>query len=292
MQTKQSLLLFFAVASQLSINTSHANTDKLSTRQLAGLTLPFIANTGQTDPAIRFYAQTFSGGVAVTQTGDLLYRFPETNAKAGLTVIERFAQGKIAPKGADAQISQVSYIKNQAGKAVSQQAQTYNKIDLGEVFKGINVTLSAHGNNVEKIYTLAPGANADNIYMTLSGVKQLSLGKQGELIAETANGPIQFTAPVAWQDNNGQKQPVNVSYVVEQDGYRFSLGDYDHNRAVMIDPLLQATYFGGTGTESVLEIQVHPETGDIYLLGKTRSPGPGFSNTLPGTTGSWQPSQK
>lgn len=258
---------------------------------MAGLQMPFVENAGQTDASVGFYAQTFAGTTYVTRAGELVYSLPVKDGKPGWTLVERFEQGKLHPVGKDANISQVSYIKNQNGKAVTQNAATYGKLDLGEVFSGVRVELVAHGDSVEKVYTVAPGAHADAIRMSLAGSNGLSKDKEGALLAQTGNGPVRFSAPIAWQEQNGTKIPVNVSYAIGKNGYGFELGDYDHSRSVMIDPLLQATYLGGTGAEIAQAIQVHPITGDVYVLGLSQSPGSGFTNTFPGTQGGWETQQ-
>lgn len=264
----------------------------ITSSSMAGLQLPFIENAGQTDASVGFYAQTFAGTTYVTRAGELVYSLPAKDGKPGWTLVERFDQGKLKPVGKDASISQVSYIKDQNGQAVTQNAATFGKLALGEVFAGVKVELVAHGDNVEKVYTLAPGAKAEAIRMTLAGANSLSKDAEGALLAQTGNGPVRFSAPVAWQEKDSTKTPVKVSYAIDKNGYGFELGDYDHNRQVMIDPLLQATYLGGSGSESAMKIKVHPITGDIYVLGETKSPGSGFINTFPGTAGGWQAQQK
>lgn len=278
-----------SVPNSLTKTTNHTKT--LAASALSGLQIPFVQNTGQTHAQVGFYAKTFAGTTYVTRNGELVYEFPSQNGKSGWTLIERFTQGKPNATGAEANNSKVSYIQNQAGKAVTENVQTYNKLDLGEVFDGIYVDLVAHGNNVEKVYTVTVGADANDIKMQISGANQLSINANGALVAQTGNGPVEFSTPNAWQERNGQKAPVKVSYVLNKDGYQFSLGEYDHSRKVTIDPLLQATYMGGTGTETALEIAVHPVSGDVYVLGATLSPGRGFTNTLPGTAGGWTSTQ-
>ena len=41
--------------------------------QIAGLRLPFIANQGQVDSQVAYYAPTFAGTLFVTQKGELVY---------------------------------------------------------------------------------------------------------------------------------------------------------------------------------------------------------------------------
>jgi hypothetical protein len=50
--------------------------------RLAGVHIPFIANAGQTDPAVAYYAQTFAGTVFVTRDGRIVYSLPGEEAPA------------------------------------------------------------------------------------------------------------------------------------------------------------------------------------------------------------------
>ena len=60
--------------------------DKASVVQKAfGLQIPFIANEGQIDSRVRFYAQTFGGKFYLTEGGELVYTFsiPDSKEKVG-----------------------------------------------------------------------------------------------------------------------------------------------------------------------------------------------------------------
>ncbi len=45
--------------------------------KLSGAGLPFIANEGQTDKSVAYYARTFGGTVFVTQKGEIVYALPQ-----------------------------------------------------------------------------------------------------------------------------------------------------------------------------------------------------------------------
>jgi hypothetical protein len=282
------LLALMPVAGYSQISDLPQKPSAPSSVKLDGLNLPFVANAGQTDPKVGFYAQTFAGTVYVTREGELVYSLPPKDGKRGWTLVERFEQGKAQPAGIDANTSRVSYIKDQNGKAVTQNAATFGGVALGEVFPGVRVELRAHGKNVEKIYTLAPGADPARIRMGVAGAKSLTLDKDGNLVAATGNGPVRFSAPVAWQEKEGKRVPVKVSYALDGGRYGYALGEYDRGVPVVIDPLLQATYLGGNGTEKAKAITVDPTTGDVYVAGTTQSAGDGFPNSFPGTSGGYQ----
>ena len=62
------------------------------TQKIQKLQAPFIANIGQMDERVRFYAQTFRGTVFVTEDGAIVYSLPE-------------GRGRDVPDGASQQVN-------------------------------------------------------------------------------------------------------------------------------------------------------------------------------------------
>ncbi|MGH8161138.1 MAG: SBBP repeat-containing protein, partial [Gammaproteobacteria bacterium] len=147
---------------------------------------------------------------------------------------------------------------------------------------GVAYALRAHGANVEQVFTLDRGVNGDAIRMRIAGARSLQL-KNGELIAETGNGPVTFSRPAAYQLVDGSREAVSVAYVLHGNGYGFRLGTHDPSRPLVVDPLIQATYLGGTGFDSAAGAVVAPDSGNVYVAGQTQS------SNFPGTTGGAQP---
>jgi hypothetical protein len=111
-------------------------------------------------------------------------------------------------------------LERKVSYATAQQTgslNTYERVNLGDMYPGINVQLcAAHstaGNNVEKIFTVAPQRDPKQIRIKLAGAEKLEINAQGELIAHTGNGPVAFTAPIAFQENDqGERVMVDVAY--------------------------------------------------------------------------------
>lgn len=160
-------------------------------KAVEGLSIPFIANTGQTDPKVAYYAQTFSGTVFVTKSGEVVYALPgkkeypaskghpDTNryssrsplppggegetapevAQPGWALSETFVKGKPQVKATNPSQVGVSYfVGNDRSKWASGVA-TFDAVDLGEVWPKVTVTLKAYGRNVEKRVTVLPGGS-------------------------------------------------------------------------------------------------------------------------------------
>jgi hypothetical protein len=50
--------------------------------------MPFIANKGQTDEKVAFYAKTFGGAVFVTKDGEIVYSLPSKSSKLEVQGLE------------------------------------------------------------------------------------------------------------------------------------------------------------------------------------------------------------
>ncbi len=179
-----------------------------------------------------------------------------------------------APAGYRPMEGKVSYAIGSDTSKHADNLNTYERVNLGDMYPGVNVQLRATGNNVEKIFTVAPRHDPKQIHIKLAGANQLEIGTQGELIAHTGNGPVAFTAPIAFQETaNGERTAVQVAYALnaDQQRYHFRLGAYDVNQPLVIDPLLQSTYLGGSGSDYAVALAIHPATGEVYIAGYTNS---------------------
>ena len=144
-------------------------------------------------------------------------------------------------KGEGTSVTKVNYFRGNDQKKWKSNISTYDVVDLGEVYKGIELKLKAYGNNVEKLFYVKPGANPDQIKINLSGIQPplspftssvkdcpplaggggglrasgLWVNEQGQLVAETELGPVTFTKPVAYQEIEGKKVNVEVEYNIQ-----------------------------------------------------------------------------
>ncbi|OOP56995.1 MAG: hypothetical protein AYP45_06130 [Candidatus Brocadia carolinensis] len=296
------------------------------------LRMPFIANEGQADKRVAFYARTFGGTVFVTKDGAIVYalpgrredagnkgegprinaretttlsakseildlflvscrepisgviyaiRQPEFQAqKTGVALKEELVGRKVNRiAGMDKAVARVSYFKGNDPSKWKQGISTYDIVTLGEVYTGIDVTLKAYGDNVEKLFCVKPGANADQIKIQLSGARELRVNKDGQLEAQTELGPVKFTKPVAYQEIDGKKIDVEVDYTISNPQskipnpksiYSFTVASYDHTKDLIIDPLLASTFLGGGDYNFGQSIAVDT-SGNVYVKGYTTS---------------------
>src|SRR5262249_39136629 len=128
----------------------------------------------------------------------------------------------------------------------------------------------AHGKQVEKIFTVEPGAAPDAIRVRVAGAESLAVADDGGLMLHTGVGDVRLTAPIAYQEIAGTRRIVPAQYALCGDEYGFRVRGYDPPFPVVIDPLLQATRLGGSGLDQAISIAIGP-AGDVYVAGGTES---------------------
>ena len=279
-----------AAAELFPSQTTESLTNVLAkTDALQPAVLPFVQNDGQVHPDVRFFVDTFAGRVYVTNNG-LTYDLLTGQSNTRMATTESFIHANSPqPFGIERNEAMVNYFVGEKSNWRSDIA-TFDKVSFGEVWNGITVDLKAVNNNVEKIFTLAPGADVHDIQIKVEGVDELRVDKSGQLVYETELGPLSLTAPVAYQEVDGKVQAAQVSYlIVNSAQYGFSLGiDYNPNYPLVIDPLLASTFIGGSAedgrgfitTDNPLAGDLAIDSsGDVFLSGAT------FSSNYPTTAG-------
>src|SRR3989442_6161599 len=200
-----------------------------------------------------------------------------------VAIDEKFiGSSAINPQGADRSISQVNYFVGNRDSWKS-NIPTFNAVSLGQVWPQVDVTLKLQGKNIEKIFTLQPRGNVDNIRVAVDGINSMSLDKDGKLLMGTQFGTVSMTKPHAYQEINGVHHTVQISYSISKNSYGFEVGNYDSRYAVIIDPLLASTYVGGNGPDIAYAMTLD-SSGNVYIAGTTGS------TNYPTTAGAYQTS--
>ena len=199
--------------------------------RLRALAVPFVENAGQSDPRVAYYARTFSGPVFVTRQGELVYALPArcrggepagVHAPAeGWTLAESFVGGHAAPVAAQPAATRVSVFLGNDPTRWQPQVATSAAVDLGAVWPGIAVTLRTYGKQVEKVFTVEPGAGTETIRVRVAGAQGLTVAADGGLAVHTGVGDVRLTPPVAYQEMAGTRRMLDAAYTVAGDEYGF-----------------------------------------------------------------------
>ena len=248
--------------------------------------MPFIENKGQVENnQVKYYARTFGGTFFVEKDGTLTYGL-SCDDKGGVVIKETFTEKQITVKGSGTSPTRVNYFKGNDKNKWRTDIPSYESVSLGEIYQGIELTLKAYGNNVEKLYTVLPKAHPESIRSEIGGANELKVNDKGELEAMTDHGILTFTRPKAYQEIDGEKVEVAVSYNITNFPqptpnvqspshpstftYGFTIGSYDKSRPLVIDPLLASTFLGGSRQDEGRSI-VFDQSGHVYVMGYTKA---------------------
>jgi len=237
----------FVLASMLVFPVC-ASAELTDPEKMASPPIPFIEQQGQD---MQFTVRTPGGSATVSSDGWIVYTLAGNAGK--VCTIYEIPVRDFPVTGIEGQ----GLLKAQAtvfqGKDPKKTLRMFDSVNMGDITWGIHLTLRAYGSSVEKIYSIQPGADPTAIRMKIEG-GELSVNENGQLVVLTAQGPVSFTAPVAYQeDPAGSKEPVQVAYTLHGKEYGFRVGSYDPGRALVIDPLFASTFPGcsDTGGEEI-----------------------------------------
>jgi hypothetical protein len=201
----------------------------------------------------------------------------------------------VEPIGVEPAPTRVNYLKGPTEQWLT-DLPTFLEVARADAWPGIDVLYERGETGLKSTYLVAPGADPSQIQLAWHGA-DARLAEDGRLTLETPLGTIVETAPLAWQERDGQRVAVAATWAASEAGldetvWGFRLGDYDPGLPLVIDPtvLTYATYIGGASAETGFGIAVDA-TGAAYVTGSTGSlessfpNGTGFASITPAVPG-------
>ncbi|HEX8566959.1 MAG TPA: SBBP repeat-containing protein [Pyrinomonadaceae bacterium] len=149
---------------------------------------------------------------------------------------------------------------------------TYAKVKYESVYPGVDAIFYGNQRQIEYDFIVAPGADPKIIKLGFQGAKALNISPDGDLVLQTNGSEIRQSKPVIYQETDGIRRNVKGSYLlIDKTMVAFKIGDYDHSRPLVIDPVLvYSTFLGGSLADAVQDVAVDA-AGNTYLTGYTTS---------------------
>lgn len=295
------LSLILVYSNPISANKNSINdlSNEGINNKISEALIPFIENKGQIkNENIKYYAKTINGDVYISNE-DIKYFFTvksdnslktfslreepvkNTSFPHSTSLNRRFnAQGTVKSNVV------INYFTGRESGKFTNNIPVFNEVSLGEVWPGIELKVKAHGNTVEKLFILSPHSEVGQIQLDISGCEAGKINETGELSILGKNGEIKFSTPVAYQEIDGKKADVDVKFVINDDSvsqysklsYGFEVGAYNSDYPLVIDPLLAATFIGGSYDNEAAAILIDSGQ-NVVIAGST------YSYDFPTTTG-------
>jgi hypothetical protein len=239
--------------------------------------LRFEPNRGQFERRVRFAARGPGYALAVTGEGATLALPLRGNAgRHQAMVAMRFVGGRsdVEPIGEELQPSRSNYFIGDDSSRWRTNIETYGRVHVPSALPGVDVDYYATGRHrLEYDVTVAPNVDPRSVEIAFDGAESVSIDSDGAAVLALAGGAeIVQPAPVAYQvDAAGDREAVSARYELRAGALAFAVGPYDHERAVVIDPMLvYSTYLGGSSADQVNAIAVD-SAGEVFVTGFTQS---------------------
>jgi beta-propeller repeat-containing protein len=237
------------------------------------LPLSFTPNEGQTDEAVRYYAQGAGYGFFFTKGGATL-SFADGEGRGHALALDFLGADPDATLAARERLSgKVNYLVGDDLTRWRQGLPTHGELVYGGLWPGIDMAVRGEGGKLKYEFHLQPGSSVEDIRLAYSGAERLSVGAGGELLVQTSLGVLKDAAPVSYQLIGGERVPVESRYKLAGDGggYGFAVGAYDPRYPLVIDPGLDySTFLGGSDFDQGNGIAVDTR-GRAYVTGQTSS---------------------
>jgi len=154
--------------------------------------------------------------------------------------------------------------------------RNYAEVVYEDAWDGIDVVYRPSPGGVKYDLVVHPGADLADVAFRYEGVADVAVTPRG-LSAETSLGPLRDDVPAAWQAS-GLPVDCALRRIAERTvGYACS--GWDRTGDLVIDPLLYATFLGGSGDDAGNGIAVDA-SGAAYVTGHTEDAATGFPTTL------------
>ncbi len=248
--------------------------EKQALDKWSSLPLVFEPNLGQVDPQVRFL--TRSGGMTsfITDRENVMV----LSRRAGSSEVEQMVvrmklDGASAPlrfEGLEETGSLSNYFTGGDPSKWVTKVPNYQQVRAYGVYPNVDVVYYGDGRRLEFDFVVGPGGDPSKIKLAYDGADGLTTDAQGNLLIATRFGVLVQHKPLVYQEVNGKRRPVQVAYAIRNGKVAFALGNWDRQKALVIDPALTySTYLGGSGADTATSIAV--QNGLIYVAGRTFS---------------------
>ena len=270
-----------------NIVTNPLNEDRIK------LPLTFIKNNGQEDSRAQFTTnhkgrRLFFSSDRITsvelepmeeprkEMGDLTELPTESEVpRNGVAVELSFvnANQNLTPEGVLPQPGYHHFYKGNDSSKWSNGVPHYKELRYPAVWEGVDLEISGSQDGMKMNWVLDRPDRASSIRLHWAGANSLELDATGNLLVQHALGTLTDLSPIAYQEIDGERKPVDCVYRLFGSfelGFELT-GSYLEDIPLIIDPILTyASYLGGSLTEYGRGIAVDTQ-GCAYVTGITTS---------------------
>jgi hypothetical protein len=250
---------------------------------LDGLPMAWVANAGQTDPAVRYLAQGMGYSTFLTDS--------EAVVRLDGAVVRLGFDGAASAPAVSTEQPLAATVSSFAGSDPSRWqsgAPTAAVVRYTEAWPGVDLTFRGRGSELEWDLHVAVGADPAVAGMAVTGADRIEVdGDRASLVVGDRELPLSI--PAVWQTRpDGSRLERRAVWDLDDDVLRVLPVAWDPDLPGVIDPTLEwSTYLGGgvagDGNDSAAGIALD-DLGAVYVTGAT------YAMDFPTTAGAYDTS--
>ena len=154
--------------------------------------------------------------------------------------------------------------------------KAYTKITIKNIYKDIDWVIYSNVNDdihsLKYDFIIHPQADYSNIKIKYSNAQHINLTENAtKLRIESIAALIEEGNLYTYQNTNNSNKEVKSKFKIDKDNIvEFDISNYDKSKTLIIDPLVWATYYGGTDADIFNSICTD-NLDNVYITGYTGS---------------------
>jgi len=270
-------------------------------QQYGRLPMNFEVNQGQANDSVRFLSRGHGYQVFLTDSEAALVLSQAKSDEAKNSDASNERPESLSQSGdTQSNILRIKPVGARAGKEISKQVSGYEllptksnyligndpsrwhtgianyaRVEYSQIYPGINMAFYGTQQALEYDFIVAPGADPNDITISIEGAEKIELDDQGDLVLHVAGQKVYHRSPLTYQDDQGvvgYRRSVTSRYVLKGGNQiGFAVENYDASKPLVIDPVVDfSTFFGGVGSDEGFAIAID-SAGAAYVTGSTYS---------------------
>lgn len=143
---------------------------------------------------------------------------------------------------------------------------------ISNVSDGVDARLYYDDGYLRYDLIVHPRADMAPLALRFEGADSVSITSTGALALHTQLGIVEHRELLAYQEIQGKRRKVQCAFTISNDGeVGFDVQAIDPTESIVIDPLIYATYLGGSGEESRGSAITVDRNGSAYIVGNSLS---------------------
>lgn len=258
-----------------------------------GTMVHFTENLGQWDSRIQFNVQLHNAAVFLEQEGITVALREQSTHPAPFSRQPRCHAYRMhflgatptLPVGLDRREDYANYYLGDDPSRWRSKVSSYAAAIYNEIYPGVTLEIYGGRKALKYNFIIAAGANPSNIALLYEGPEEVNVDREGNLVVKTTVRDVVELKPYVYQGNTEVKSRWRTEQVKDHAWKVWiELGVYDHNRELVIDPVLIFSTYTGSTSDNWGTTAAYDSEKNVYTAGLV------FGIGYPTTTGAYMES--